>query len=114
MVAAFGTPEEPEPGVLVIAPENIRGIHVTKLRHDGTGKAGTDRDKIMLGSSSGWPIVLAPVNDIGGLLVAEGIENALALPCQRSRPLGCGICGTTAKACMDKVPGLRRGRHRCC
>lgn len=104
MVAAFGLPEEPEPGKLVIAPENVRGIHVTKLRADGSGKADVERDKIMLGSSSGWPIVLAAVNDIGGLLIAEGIENALAT--HIGTGLGAWSAGSAGRLprLADKVP----------
>jgi hypothetical protein len=36
------------------------------------GKAGTERDKIMLGSSIGHPIVRAPPNDLLGLAITEG------------------------------------------
>jgi AAA domain len=64
MIAAFGIPEEPEPGVLAISANEIRGVHLTRLKPDGSGKAGTERDKIMLGSSSGWPVVLAPASDL--------------------------------------------------
>jgi hypothetical protein len=73
------------------------------LRHNGSGKAGTDRDKIMLGPSSGWPIVLRPVNDLGGLLIAEGIENALS--CDASG-LGLWAAGAASRlpAIADKVP----------
>jgi putative DNA primase/helicase len=101
MVAAFG-----------VAPDDIRGIHVTKLKRDGAGKAGTDRDKIMLGSSSGWPIVLTPVNDIGGLLIAEGIENALA--CHAS---GLGLWAAEfdrTKVVFDKARLICREAARSC
>jgi hypothetical protein len=64
MIAAFGIPEEPEPGVLAISANEIRGVHLTRLKPDGSGKAGTERDKIMLGSSSGWPVGLAPASDL--------------------------------------------------
>jgi len=63
---------EPEPGVLEIADTQVRGVHITRLAPDGSGKAGTVRDKIMLGSSIGYPIVLAPPNDLLGLAIAEG------------------------------------------
>jgi hypothetical protein len=108
MVTAFGIPEEPEPGKLVLAPEN------TKLHADGTGKADVDRDKIMLASSSGWPIVLTPVNDIGGLLIAEGIETTLAS--HIGTGLGawtCRIRGATAET-RGQSAGLRRDHHHYC
>jgi hypothetical protein len=77
MIAAFGLAEEPEPGVLDININKITGIHITKLSPDGSGKAGTNKDKIMLGPSMGQPIVLAPCNDLSGLVITEGIEDAL-------------------------------------
>jgi hypothetical protein len=79
MIAAFGIARETLPGEIVIDDGAVRGVHLTKLKPDGSGKAGTDRDKIMIGKSVGFPIVLAPVNDGLGLAVAEGIEDALSL-----------------------------------
>ncbi len=38
-----------------------------------------DNPKITLAPTSGLPIILAPVNDIGGLAVTEGIEDALSV-----------------------------------
>jgi hypothetical protein len=78
MIAAFGHVEEPEPGVIAISDEAVRGVHITKLKLDGSGKAGTERDKIMVGASLGLPIVLAPINDLLGLAVCEGIEDTLS------------------------------------
>jgi hypothetical protein len=78
MIAAFGHVEEPEPGVIAISDEVVCGVHITKLKSDGSGKAGTERDKIMVGASLGLPIVLAPINDLLGLAVCEGIEDTLS------------------------------------
>jgi hypothetical protein len=78
MVCAFGLAEELEPGILSITREAIAGIHLTYLRADGKGKAAVDPTKRMIGRSKGWPIVLAPPNDLLGLAIAEGIENALS------------------------------------
>ena len=77
MIAAFGLVDEPKPGYLIV--NDVTGVHLTKLRPDGSGKAGTDRDKIMIGPSMGQPIVLAPCNDLLGLAIAEGIEDALTV-----------------------------------
>jgi Toprim domain len=99
MVAAFGLPNEPEPGKLTIDVENIVGIHVTKLKPDGSGKAETDRTKIMLGSSAGNPIVLTPINDLGGLVIAEGIEDALSA--HRLTNLGAWAAGSASR-----LPGI--------
>jgi hypothetical protein len=79
MIAAFGIADEPEPGRLAIADHAIAGIHITRLAPDGSGKSGTEADKIMIGRSLGSPIVLAPANDLLGLAITEGIEDALSL-----------------------------------
>jgi hypothetical protein len=103
MIAAFGIADEPEPGCLVVDDAAVTGIHLTRLKPDGSGQADVEPDKIMLGPSMGQPIVLAPVNDLGGLLIAEGIENALA--CHGSG-LGIWAAGAAGRlpALADKVP----------
>jgi hypothetical protein len=57
----------------------ITGIHLTKLKHDGSGKAGTESDKISIGLSLGQPIVLQDNAEREELCVAEGIEDAASL-----------------------------------
>lgn len=57
----------------------VTGVHLTKLRSDGMGKAGAEKDKIMIGPSQGQPIMIADNQDRGELLVAEGIEDAATL-----------------------------------
>jgi hypothetical protein len=103
MVAAFGIPNEPTPGRLVVNDDAVTAVHFTKLRPDGSSKAGTAKDKTMLGPAKGQPIVLRPVNDLGGLLIAEGIENALA--CHASG-LGLWAAGSAPflPDVADKVP----------
>ena len=81
-----------------------RGIHLTFLKPDGSGKAGTARDKIMIGPSNSWPLVLAPMNDPLGLIVCEGIETGLSL----FEATGCGVwvAGSAGRmpALADKIP----------
>jgi Toprim domain/CHC2 zinc finger len=77
MIAAFGFCDEPEPG-LIVPPKSITGVHLTRLTMDGD-KAPIKPVKIMLGPSTGLPIVLAPVNDGLGLALAEGIEDGLSV-----------------------------------
>jgi len=79
MVVAFGMPTEPEPGVLQIADDAVRGVQLTLLKADGTGKADATPNKLTLGSCSGVPMVLAPPNDLLGLAIAEGVEDALSV-----------------------------------
>lgn len=56
--------------------DTLTGLHLTRLAEDGHGKAGTDKDKIMLGPSKGQPIIVHDNADRGELIVAEGIEDA--------------------------------------
>ena len=79
MIAAFGFPIEPELGLLAIDDDAVRGVHMTRLAPDGSGKAGTEADKITIGASLGSPIALAPVNDLLSLAITEGIEDALSV-----------------------------------
>jgi hypothetical protein len=77
MIAAFGVASEPDPRRLEIADDAVMGVHVTKLDARGQ-KARSDKDKIMLGASLGSPIMLASPNDLLGLVITEGIEDALS------------------------------------
>jgi hypothetical protein len=100
MIAAFGMARETLPGEIVIDDAAVRGVHLTKLKPDGSGKAGTDNDKITPGKSSlGSPIVLAPVNDGLGLVVTEGIEDALSI--HEATGLGAWAAGTA-----NRMPAL--------
>lgn len=78
MIAPFALAGEPEPGKLSVREADVHAVHLTLLAPDGRGKAGVNRQKIMLGPASGTPIILAPVNNLLGLLIAEGIEDALS------------------------------------
>ena len=57
--------------------QEVSGIHRTYLSSDGLGKAGTSRDKMMLGCCSGGAVRLGPVGDL--LAVTEGIETGLSV-----------------------------------
>lgn len=56
--------------------DTLTGLHLTRLAQDGNGKAGTEKDKIMLGPSKGQPIIVHHNADRGELIIAEGIEDA--------------------------------------
>ena len=99
MIAAFGHTTEPEPGLLQIDDHAVRGVHITRLRADGFGKAGTGRDKLMVGHSVGFPIVLGPVNDLLGLAITEGIEDGLSV--REATKLGAWVAG-----CASRMPAL--------
>lgn len=89
MIARFG---------ISVATE-LTGVHLTLLRGDGRDKAGTDRDKIMVGPSKGSPIVLGSVNDLMGLIICEGIETGLSL-------YDATCCGVWAAGSASHLPGL--------
>lgn len=74
MIAAFGFCEEPKPGILA-PPETVTAIHLTELAGNGLSRTS----KRMIGPVSGQPLILAPPNDGLGLIIAEGIEDALSL-----------------------------------
>jgi hypothetical protein len=110
MIAAFGLPTEPEPGQFSVVGMSVGDVHLTRLLPDGGGKAKVESPKIMIGPSSGLPIVLAPINDTGGLCIAEGIEDALSV--HQVTGLGAWAAGSASRlpalACVvpDHVSGV--------
>ncbi len=99
MIAAFGVADEPEPGVVAISDDNITGVHLTRLLTDGSDRERGDDAKIMVGRSMGSPIVLAPVNDLLGMAVVEGIESGLSV--LSSTGLGVSVAGAA-----NRMPAL--------
>ena len=79
MIAAFGLPAEPEPGELYLDGTAVRGMHITRLRRMVRARPTPPRTKSCSGRRRDTPIVLAPANDLLGLCVAEGIEDALSI-----------------------------------
>jgi hypothetical protein len=98
MIVAFGMPEEPEPGILA-APRSVNAVHLTRLKPDGSDRERGPDAKIMIGRSVGIPIVAAPVNDLLGLAITEGIEDALSVQ------LATGL-GAWAAASAGRMPAL--------
>jgi putative DNA primase/helicase len=78
VIAAYGMPDEPEPGMLT-EPRDVDAVHLILLKSDGAAKADVRLNKVTIGSPAGLPIILAPPNDLLGLVIAEGIEDALSL-----------------------------------
>jgi hypothetical protein len=102
MIVPFGIPEEIEPGVITIAPDTISGVHLTRLKPDGSGKIEETEGKsakIMLGPSRGLPLVVAPPNDLLGLAITEGIEDAASA--HQLTGLGAWAAG-----CASRLPRL--------
>jgi phage/plasmid primase-like uncharacterized protein len=104
MIAAFGLPDEPEPGVLG-EPRNVKAVHLTLLRRDGSEKADVEPQKLFVGSPGNLPIVLAPPNDLLGMAITEGIEDALTV--HQTTGLGAWAAGSAGRmpALAEMLPG---------
>jgi len=100
MMAAFGVCNEPEPGVFG-EPLNVDSVHLTMLKSDGSGKAAIDRNKLIVGRPLARPIAVAPPNDLLGLAITEGIEDAL------TAHEGTGL-GTWAAGSATNMPVLAK------
>jgi hypothetical protein len=107
MIVPYGIPDEPEPGVLSIAATAISAAHLTFLRPDGKGKAEVADDepeKITVGSPGGMPLVLAPVNDLLGLAITEGVEDSLSAHEATGLGAWAAGCASFMPALADIVP----------
>jgi hypothetical protein len=104
MIIPFASPEEPEPGRLFISPASITAVQLTLLRPDGSGKAECSPNKKRIGRGPGVPMVIAPPNDGLGLIITEGVEDALSL--HQATGLGAWAAGgvTFMPALADAVP----------
>jgi phage/plasmid primase-like uncharacterized protein len=80
MIAAFGVAAElDEPGIIGV-PKSVTGVHLTRLKADGNkAPNATGKAKIMLGVCKGTPIAISSPNDLLGMAVTEGIEDALSV-----------------------------------
>jgi hypothetical protein len=105
LIAAYGMPAEPEPGLLSIPERAVCAVQLVLLDNDGT-KADISPNKITIGLASAVPIVLAPMNDLLGLAILEGIENALSI--HASTGLGSWASGGASflPKLVDAVKGL--------
>lgn len=90
MIAACVHASEAEPGKLE-GPKSVCAVHLTTLSLGGCAKT----DKRMLGPVSGHPICLAPPNDNLGLVIAEGIEDALSV--HQATGLGAWAAGSASQ-----------------
>ncbi len=101
MIAPYATASEPELDALAIADASVRAIHVTRLLPDGSGRTS----KITLGKGApGSPIVIAPPNDLLGLAVTEGIEDALSVHAAAGLGVWAAGCAGFMPALADAVP----------
>jgi hypothetical protein len=104
MIAAYGMPDEPEPGVLA-APRAVNAVHITRLMLDGSDRERGEEAKITIASPAGLPIVVAPMSDSMGLVITEGIEDALSVRAATG-------LGAWAAACAGFMPKLATAIER--
>ena len=74
-------------------------MQLTYLASDGSGKAPISPAKRSIGREHSHPITLAPLNDGLGLVIAEGIEDALSLHIETG-------LGAWASGGASRMPGL--------
>ena len=113
MIAAFGICDETGAGRHHRAVAMSIAVHLTLLKPDGSGKAEVEPNKLMVGSPArskptrlgGLPIVIAPPNDLLGLAITEGIEDALTAHAgDRAWRLGRWLRVVHAEARRDASP----------
>jgi Toprim domain len=106
LIAAFGIATEPEPGLLAIADDAVCAVQIIRLTVDGRkeGNAPDRPNKITVGRALGSPIIVAPPNDLLGMCVTEGIEDALSV--HKATGLGAWASGGFGfmPALADAVP----------
>ncbi len=109
MITAFGMAHETGNGGVAIRDDAVRGVHLTRLKPDGTDRERGDRAKIMIGHSTGFPIILAPPNDLLGIAISEGIEDGLTA--HESTGLGSWAAGSASR--MPALAGVIPGYVEC-
>lgn len=85
MIAGYAAPIELDGELRAPRTDDVRAVHITRLLADGSDRR-RDKDhkgrevgnKISIGAPLGYPIAIAPVTDGLTLVIAEGIEDALA------------------------------------
>ncbi|MFO1185765.1 MAG: toprim domain-containing protein [Bauldia sp.] len=107
IVSAFAFPDEPEPGRLAVDQSGVAGIHLIRLKPDGSGKAEAADGgpaKIMLGPSAGVPIVLSPLTDRLDLILCEGVETGLSLAAATGAGVWAAGSASRLPALADAIP----------
>jgi hypothetical protein len=86
----------------------VTGVHITRLVPDGSDRErGEDaKNKIFIGRSTGSPIVLAPLNDLLGLAVTEGIEDGLSVFAGTGLGVWVAGCASRMPALAERIPSF--------
>jgi hypothetical protein len=107
LISAFAVTDESEPAMLGV-PRDVRSVHLTLLA--GCKKAPIEHPKLIIGSPKqmkadgtevSTPIVLAPVNDLLGLAITEGVEDGLTVA-----SLGLGVWAAGSAGFMPALAGV--------
>jgi putative DNA primase/helicase len=105
MLAALGLPDEPEPGFLRIPDAAVRAVHLTRLDATRMRRFKTEDARIVVGRTGlGFPVALTPIGDGLGLLITEGIENALSLGSSLGLGAWAACSHTRMPALAENVP----------
>jgi hypothetical protein len=72
-------------------PRDVQSVQLIALAADGSGKANVEIKKRTIGAHKGLPIVVSPPNDLLGLSIHEGVEDALSA--YDATNLGCWASG---------------------
>lgn len=70
----------------------LKAVHRTYLRLDGSGKAEIERSKMTLGAIGGFSCHLSSLGDAKRVIVCEGIETGLSIQMGRSIPVLSALC----------------------
>ncbi len=106
MICAARLASEPFCGKHDVGPNQFRGVHITYLQPNGRGKAAVHPPRRMLGKIKSAPFTLMPPNDGNGLLIAEGIESALAGHLASGLGIWAAGSATLMPALADAVPSF--------
>ena len=106
MICAARLASEPLCGAYDMEPNQFRGVHITYLHPDGRGKAAVNPPRRMLGRIKNAPFALIPPNDGNGLLIAEGIEFALAGYLASGLGIWAAGSATLMPALVDALPSF--------
>ena len=106
MICAARLASEPFCGKYDLEPNQFRGVHITYLQPDGRGKAAVNPPRRMLGRIKNAPFALIPPNDGNGLLIAEGIESALAGYLASGLGIWAAGSATLMPALVDALPSF--------
>lgn len=73
LIGLHGWPDEPEPGVLAMPIERVMAVQASFLNANASGRAPIEVPRRSFGVMASFPLVLAPMNDLLGLVIGEGL-----------------------------------------